>query len=128
MDALSVLQFQVIAAAGVVILVILSWMMGFRERARIVSLAPIAQNLGVTLSETLIDAEGRAGIGLSVDGRLLVAKAMGADVAARVAPVSAIEKLDVKDGDVKLALSDWGFPDVRVRVAQVPLWIGRLAR
>lgn len=128
MDALAILQFQAIAAAGVAFLVMLSWGMGFRDRARILSLAPLAQSFGVTLSETLIDAEGRAAIGLSVDGRLLVAKAMGADVAARIAPVSAIHKLAVKDGAVILALSDWGFPDVRLRVDHVPLWIGRLAR
>ena len=121
------LQFQAIAAAGVALLVGLSFLLfGLRARARIGDLGALAPDL--TLVETAIDAQGRAGVGLSEDGRLLLARGMGADVAVRVAGQAGVQRVTIRGDEVILALDDVGFPELRLTLSPPPLWLGRLAK
>lgn len=128
MDLSGTLQVQAIAAVGIALLVTLCWAMGFRQRASITTLQPFAQGESLVLTEALIDEGGRGGIGLSDDGRLLVAKVMGADIAVRVMPIAAIEAVLVRGGQIHLTFQDLGFPSLNLNVGAPPLWIGRLAR
>lgn len=126
MSLAETLQFQVVAAAGVALLVGLSWALGFRGRARIDSLTPYADEKRVQLTETAIDAEGRAGIGLLADGSVLLARVMGTDVAVRLVSASAIKRVAIREDDVAIGFDDIGFPELKLKIAQPPLWIGRL--
>ena len=121
-------QFQLIAAGGVALLVGLSWALGFRGRARIDNLAPYATAHGVRVAEAAIDEDGRAGVALTDDGRLLLAQAMGLDVAVRVWDLHNIDHVRVTAHDVRIDFADFGFPAVRLRLSPAPLWLGRLAR
>jgi hypothetical protein len=126
MSLVQTLQFQAFAAAGVALLVGLSFALGFRARARIEDLQYLAPT--TPLVETVLDADGRAGVGLTADGRLLLAKVMGADIAVRTTPLSAVSRIAIKGEDVVLHLADLGFPKVRLRASPPPLWLGRLAK
>lgn len=120
--------FQAVAAAGVALLVGLAWALGFRAQTKIVSLDPYAKAADVTLTDVAISSDGHAALGLSSDGRVLIAKAMGDDVAVRVAPVRAIQSVAVKGDRVRIAFDDFGFPELVLRISTPPLWLGRLAQ
>ncbi len=121
------LQFQAIAAAGIALLVGLSWLLGFRGRARIDSLEAIAAQHGVHLKEVALDEKGRAGVGLTQDGKVLVAKTMGLDVAVRLLVREDVAAVRVWNNRVQLRFVDLGYPAVDLAMTRPPLWLGRIA-
>lgn len=121
-------QLPAFAAAGVAFLIGLSWMLGFHAHTRIIDLDTIAAAHGVELTERALDINGRAGIGLTPEGRVLVAKTMGQDIAVRVLPTHSVESVRVHGQRVRIAFADLGFPVLTIEAYAPPLWLGRLPR
>lgn len=122
------------SAAVVVLMIGVAAALGFRKAARIEDEAHLARMFAefepdARIESALIDANGRAALARLADGRLLAARAMGADISMRFA-VSGQTWLRRKPGKLIVALGDVGFPHLHLRLkdnAEPPAWIVQLA-
>ncbi len=83
------------SALVVAVLVAIAALLGFRERARLMSRADVAAALAATdraasIVDAAFDREGRAAIATLADGRLALAKAMGDHIAVRIVAPNAL--------------------------------------
>lgn len=130
------LQFLGGSFAALALIVGLAAALGFRAKRQIAGEVDFSQ-LGAPYGGTrqiAIDAAGTGALALLGDGRLLVVRAVGSQLATRVVPLSAIAALQVRPVPkrsgiaVTVRLKDFGFPAVRLRIAgnTLPDWINEL--
>jgi hypothetical protein len=112
------------SAAVVLLMIGVAAMLGFRMSARIDDgeLARLAEADGVRVDSAVIAQNGRAAFARLSDGRVMVARVMGADVSARFAPAN-IVKLDVKARRLNATFADAGFPPLKMRLDDSPAWL-----
>jgi phosphohistidine swiveling domain-containing protein len=120
-----------LAGSAAVILVMLgvAAVLGFRLSARIddAELARLAEAEGARVEASVIAPNGRAALARLSDGRVMVARAMGADVSARFAKASAVN-LDVTRHRLNATFADTGFPPLRMRLDDSPAWLNEFSR
>jgi hypothetical protein len=115
-------------SAGVILLMVgVAAALGFRPKAVLEdqALAQLAANEGASIEAALIAPDGKSALARLSGGKFMVARAMGGDISARIAPASAIsaemngEKLSVRFADV-------GYPPLHMQVQTLPAWLADL--
>lgn len=116
------------SAAVVLLMIGIAALLGFRMSARIdeSELARLADAEGARLDGAIIARNGRTALARLSDGRVMVARVMGADVSARFAPAQLV-KLDVKSRRLNATFADAGFPPLRMRLEDSPAWLDELS-
>lgn len=112
------------SAAVVAFMVLAAYLLGFRAKTQIdhEMLARFAALEGAQVEAAAIAANGRAALARLADGRLLVARAMGADVSARVTPAASIN-VRLKGDRLRATFADLGFPPLRMKLQDSPAWL-----
>lgn len=116
------------SAAVVLLMIGIAAVLGFRMSARIddAELARLAEAEGVLINGAVIAQNGRAALARLSDGRVMVARVMGADVSARFAPANSV-KLDVKARRLNATFADVGFPPLNMKIDDSPAWLNEFS-
>ena len=111
-------------AAVVLLMIGIAAVLGFRMSARIDDgeIARLADAEGAHVDGAVIAQNGRSALARLSDGRVMVARVMGADVSARFASAGAV-KLDLKARRLKATFADAGFPPLHMRLDESPAWL-----
>jgi hypothetical protein len=115
------------SAAVIVLMVSVAAALGFRPKAVLddAALEQLAANEGASVEGAVISSDAKSALVRLSGGKIMVARAMGGDVSARIAPASAVraringEKLSVRFADV-------GYPPLHMRVQTPPAWLAEL--
>ena len=112
------------SAAVVLLMVGVAAVLGFRMSARIDDneLARLAEADGARVDGAVISQNGRAAFARLTDGRVMVARVMGADVSARFAAAKAV-RVNVKAQRLNATFADAGFPPLKMRIDDSPAWL-----
>jgi phosphohistidine swiveling domain-containing protein len=115
------------SAAVILLMVGVAAILGFRMSARIDDgeLARLAEAEGARVEHAVIAQNGRSALARLADGRLMVARVMGADISARFAPAKSV-RLALKRGRLDATFADTGFPPLKMRVDEEPRWLNDL--
>lgn len=115
------------SAAVIVLMVGVAAALGFRPKAVLdaQTLAALAQAEGASLEQTLIAPDARSAVARLSGEKILVARVMGGDVSARIAPASAV-RVASGGGGLSVTFADLGYPPLHMRV-QPPAWLADLA-
>jgi hypothetical protein len=113
---------------AVTVMVGIAAALGFRKAAKLdeAALARLAAAEGASVEGAVIAGNGKDALARLSDGRLLVARVMGNDVSARVAPAGAV-RLRVAQGRLSATFADLGFPALNMRIEDSPAWLEELA-
>ncbi|MEQ1489038.1 MAG: hypothetical protein ABL932_00655 [Terricaulis sp.] len=116
------------SAAVVLLMIGVAAVLGFRMSARIDDgeLVRLADAEGVRVEGAVIAQNGRTALARLSDGRVMVARVMGADVSARFAAAKAV-KLDVKARRLNATFADTGFPPLKMRLDDSPAWLNEFS-
>lgn len=118
------------SAAVVLFLVIVIFLAGFRATTRldVAAVNALAAAEGAPIEGVVIDPGGQRALARLAGGKLLVARVMGDEVGARVAPASSAS-VRLRKGRVRVAFGDIGFPALNVKLnTDAPAWLQDLAR
>lgn len=117
------------SAAVIVLMVGAAAALGFRPKATLddASLALLAGNEGASVEAALIAPDAKSALARLSGGRIMVARAMGGDVSARVAPASAVTAV-LKGEKLSVRFADVGYPPLHMKVQSPPAWLADLAR
>jgi len=119
-----------LAGSATVILVMLgvAAVLGFRKAAQIdeAALTRLAEAEGARIEHAVVAQNGRSALARLSDGRIMVARVMGADVSARCAAAKSV-RLGLKHGRLDARFADTGFPPLKMRVDGAPQWLNALA-
>ncbi len=118
------------SAIGVLAMVGAAMALGFRARAHLTEadLSSIAAEEGRSLQDSLIAPDARCALARLADGAVLVARALGDGVSARIIPASAV-RVTLQKGGLRVALADIGYPPIQLRLPQAPpAWAVAMAR
>lgn len=118
------------SAAVVVLMVAVAAALGFRARTQIdeALLRRLAAAEGAELEVCVIGADGRAALARLPEGKLLLARAMGDDVSARVAPAARV-RIGVRGRKISAEYGDLGFPPLNLSLKDAPpAWLEALAQ
>lgn len=104
-------------------------LLGFRDTAALdeAALRQLAAGEGVEIEEAIIGADGRSALARVGAGKLLVARVMGQDVSARLAPASAL-RLRSAPGKLIATFGDLGYPPLHLKLQHTPAWLAELAQ
>ncbi len=113
---------------AVTLMVAVAAILGFRRSARIdnAALARLAAAEGASVEAAVISGNGRDALARLSGGKLLIARVMGNDISARVAPAGAV-KLRIARGKLSATFADLGFPPLNMRRQDTPDWLDHLA-
>ena len=113
---------------AVTLMVGLAAALGFRNTAKLdeAALARLAAAEGASVEGAVVSRDGKHALARLTGGMLMVARAMGNDVSARVAPARAV-RLKVADGRLRATFADLGFPALNMRLQHSPAWLEELA-
>jgi hypothetical protein len=113
---------------AVTLMVAVAAILGFRRSARIdnAALARLAAAEGASVEAAVISGNGRDALARLSGGKLLIARVMGNDISARVAPAGAV-KLRIARGKLSATFADLGFPPLNMRLQDTPAWLDDLA-
>lgn len=102
--------------------------LGFRKTARLdeAALDRLAAAEGASVERAVIAANGRHALARLSGGKLMVARVMGNDVSARVAPAGAL-RVKWGGGRLSATFADLGFPALNMRLQDAPAWLDELA-
>jgi hypothetical protein len=102
--------------------------LGFRRTAKLdeAALARLAAAEGASLEGAVIASNGKDALARLSGGKLMVARVMGNDVSARVAPAGAV-RLRVAGGRLSATFADLGFPALNMTLQDSPAWLEELA-
>lgn len=117
------------ASAAVILLMVgVALALGFRPRARLdnAALTALAEGEGARVEAAYIAADARSAIALLSGGKVLVARAMGGDVSARVAATSALA-VRLQGQKLTVQFADVGYPPLHMVVREPPPWLTALA-
>jgi hypothetical protein len=117
------------SAAVVLLMIGVAAALGFRLSARIddSELTRLAEAEGARVEGAVIAQNGRTALARLSDGRLLVARVMGADVSARFAAGQSV-RLTLKGDRLNATFADVGFPPLNMRLDDQPAWLAELSR
>lgn len=117
------------SAAVILLMVSVAAILGFRMSARIddAELTRLADAEGTRIDGAVISQNGRTALARLTDGRVMVARVMGADVSARFAPAKSV-RLGLKQGRLDATFADTGFPPLKMRIDDQPQWLNDLVR
>lgn len=117
------------SAAVVLLMIGVAAVLGFRMSARIddAELARLAEAEGVLVDGAVIAQNGRSALARVSDGRVMVARVMGADVSARFVAASSVS-LDVKARRLNATFADAGFPPLKMKLDDSPAWLNDFSR
>ena len=103
-------------------------LLGFRQTARIddAELQRLASAEGAALEGAVLAENGKSALARLAGGKLMIARVMGADVSARIAPASAL-RLRSRNGKLSVAFADSGFPPFNLALKETPPWLAQLA-
>ena len=112
------------SAAVVLLMIGVAAVLGFRMSARIDEgeLTRLAAAEGARVDGAVIAQNGRAALARLSDGRVMVARVMGADVSARFAPRKAVQ-INVSSRRLNATFADVGFPPLNMRLDESPAWL-----
>jgi hypothetical protein len=102
--------------------------LGFRQTARIndADLERLAAAEGARLEGALIAPNAKSALAQLEGGKLMIARVMGADVSARVAPAAGA-RVTLCGDTLSVAFADTGFPPLHMAIEETPPWLSRLA-
>ena len=114
---------------AVTVMVGIAAALGFRRTAKLdeAALARLAAAEGASVEGAVIASDGKDALARLSGGRLMVARVMGNDVSARVAPAGAV-RVRVGDGKLSATFADLGFPALNMKLQDSPAWLKELAR
>jgi hypothetical protein len=117
------------SAAVILLMIGVAAVLGFRMSARIDEgeLTRLAEAEGARVDNAVIAQNGRSALARLSDGRIMVARVMGADVSARFALAKSV-RLGLKPGRLEATFADTGFPPLKMRVDGEPPWLNNLSR
>jgi hypothetical protein len=112
------------SAAVILLMVVVAALLGFRMSARIDEgeLTRMAEAEGARVDGSVIARNGRSAFARLSDGRVMVARVMGADVSARFAAARSV-RVGVKRGRLEAKFADTGFPPLKMRLDDEPQWL-----
>ena len=116
------------SAAVVLLMIGIAAGLGFRFSRRLdqSDLVALADAEGVRVDEAVLANNGRAALARLSDGRLMVARVMGADVSARFVAARAA-RIRLKPGRLDATFADVGFPPLHMKLDDSPAWLSELA-
>lgn len=116
------------SAAVVLLMIGIAAGLGFRFSRRLdqADLVALADAEGVRVDEAVLANNGRAALARLSDGRLMVARVMGADVSARFVAAQAA-RIRLKPGRLDATFADVGFPPLHMKLDDSPAWLSELA-
>ena len=116
------------SAAVVLLMIGVAAILGFRMSARIDGgeLTRLAEAEGARVDGAVIAKNGRTAFARLSDGRVMVARVMGADVSARFASANAVT-VDVKAHKLNATFADIGFPPLKMRLDDSPAWLNEFS-
>ncbi|ANP47458.1 hypothetical protein [Candidatus Viadribacter manganicus] len=116
------------SAAVILLMVVVAAVLGFRMSARIDEgeLVRLAEAEGVRVDGAVIAQNGRAALARLSDGRVMVARVMGADVSARFASAKAV-RVNVAASRLSATFADVGFPPLKMRIDDLPAWLNEFS-
>ncbi|MBL8547864.1 MAG: hypothetical protein JNL81_15465 [Hyphomonadaceae bacterium] len=116
------------SAAVVLLMIGVAALLGFRMSARIddAELARLADAEGLHVNGSVIAQNGRSALARLSDGRVMVARVMGADVSARFAAANKV-RLDVKARRLHATFADVGFPPLKMKIDDSPAWLNEFS-
>lgn len=117
------------SAAVVLLMVGVAAVLGFRMSARIdeAELVRLAAEEGVRVDLSVVAQNGRAALARLSDGRIMVARVMGADVSARFTSPASV-RLAVNGSKLVATFADLGFPPLKMRLDDSPAWLNEFSR
>lgn len=115
------------SAAVILLMVGVAFALGFRPKAKLddALLAQLAGSEGARVEAALIGPDGRAAFARLSGGKVMVARAMGGDVSARVAPASAVQ-VQFRGEKLSVQFADIGYPPLNIRLQTPPPWLAEL--
>jgi hypothetical protein len=138
-DVAEFLVIQAISLGGVLVLIALAWLIGFRKSARVLDQHHVihlaAQDHLPAPAEIAVDMLGRTALAQLDSERVYVVKAVGDRFTTRIFPRAAIAGIRMyrpkgKGIGARLRFSDAGFDDLAIEFAdrEAPPFIERLRR
>lgn len=117
------------SAAVVLFMIAMAWLLGFRAKAKLTEadLARLAEGEGASVRNAMIAPDGRAALAVLSNGKLMIARVMGADLSARAVPAGAV-RVQVTRGRLIAAFADTGFPPLHMKLDSAPAWLAELAQ
>lgn len=117
------------SAAVVLLMIGVAAFLGFRMSARIDDgeLARLAGEEGARIEASVIAQNGRSALARLSDGRIMVARVMGADISARFTRAGNV-RIDVNGRRLNAAFADPGFPPLKMRLDDSPAWLTEFSR
>lgn len=118
------------ASAGVVLFMVgVAFTLGFRARSALdeASLASLAASENDAVEASVIAPDKRAAFARLRSGKLMIARVMGADVSARVAPAQSA-RVRLRTGRLSVAFADVGYPPLHMKLSDAPAWVAALAK
>lgn len=117
------------SAAVVLVMVGMAYVLGFRAKRSLneAELARLAEGEEAGLESAVIAPDGRAAFARLANGKLMVARVMGDDVSARIAPAAAM-RVAVTQGRLHVVFADLGFPPLDMKLEETPPWLAELAK
>lgn len=102
-------------------------LLGFRHTARIddAELQRLAATEGQRIDAAIIAPNAKSALARLDNGKLMVARVMGADVSARVTPAAGA-RVRLANGKLSVAFADTGFPPLHMKLQDAPPWIAAL--
>jgi hypothetical protein len=102
--------------------------LGFRLTARIdeSELVRLAEAEGARIEASVIAQNDRSALAQLSDGRIMVARVMGADMSARFTPAKAV-RVSLNGRRLSARFADIGFPPLNMRLDEQPAWLAELS-
>lgn len=115
------------SAAVILLMVGVAFALGFRPRATLddAALARMAGAEGAQLEGAVIAPDGKSAFARLSGGKVMVARALGGDVSARIAPASAL-RARLAGGKLSVQFADVGYPPLHMRIQDAPPWLAEL--
>jgi hypothetical protein len=115
------------SAAVIILMVGVAFALGFRPRVQLddAALAKLAESEGASVEAALIASDAKSALARLSGGKIMVARAMGGDVSARIAPASAVSA-QLKGEKLSVRFADVGYPPLHMKVQTPPAWLADL--
>lgn len=115
------------SAAVILLMVGVAFALGFRPKVQLndAALARLAENEGASVEGAVIAPDAKSALARLSGGKIMVARAMGGDVSARIAPASAVQAR-LKGQKLSVQFADVGYPPLHMKVQTPPAWLADL--
>jgi hypothetical protein len=115
------------SVAVIVLMLTVAFTLGFRPKVQLndAALAHLASNEGASVEGALIAPDAKSAFARLSGGKVMVARAMGGDVSARIAPASAVSAR-LKGQKLSVQFADVGYPPLHMKVETLPAWLADL--